>query len=236
MTRSQETGNGAMNKGEEMPRAGGWGWLLLPTLLMFAGLNLVFGLFALRLGDPAAATSASLAVGPVTWSFLQLVLLWIAVSRLRASSVSVRELIGFDRQRLLSDVGLGIVVAAACVAVILVSLWLVEPVFGGGEPPFAPWAMIWWLLVTSITAAVGEEVYFRGFLFDRLGRLSRPTLLLVTSLAFAVWHLSPVMLLHTFLVGLGLGWVYLATRRLLPVMLGHWLTDVVGGFWLLGSW
>lgn len=65
---------------------------MLPTLLMFAGLNLVFGLFALRLGDPAAATSASLAVGPVTWSFLQLVLLWIAVSRLRASSVSVREL------------------------------------------------------------------------------------------------------------------------------------------------
>ena len=99
--------------------------------------------------------------------------------------------------------------------------------------PFPIWAIVWWTVVTSVTAGVGEEIYFRGFLFKRLDRLSRPVLQLATSLAFAVRHLSPVMLLHTFLMGLVFGWIYLRTKRLFPVILGHILVDVVGGIWML---
>ena len=212
-----------------------WGWLLVPSLLMFLGSNVVFGAFMLRFRDVTVAGPATFSVGPVTWSVLHLVLIWIALRRLRASRISVRDIIGFGRKRLLGDLGLGVAIAAAGTAVVLLSLRAVEPIFGAGPAPFPVWAMVWWTVVTSVTAGVGEEIYFRGFLFKRLDRLSRPVLLFVTSFAFAVWHLSPLMLLHTFLMGLVFGWIYLRTKRLFPVLLGHILVDVVGGIWMLSG-
>ena len=208
---------------------GGWGWLLLPALLMFVGGQLVFGIFALRLSDLAAAGEATMAAGPAIWSVLQLALLWVALRRLRAGGTSLRDLIGFEPQRLLRDLGLGAAIAGAASVVILLSLQALEPIFGLGEVPFPTWGIWWWMSVGAVTAGVGEEIYFRGFLFERLRRLSAPALLVTTSLAFAVWHLAPPMLLHTFLVGLGFGWIYLRTGRLLPVILGHALTNFVGG-------
>ena len=219
---------------EEKPgRQGGWGWLLLPALLMFVGGNLVFGIFALRLSDFAAAGAAVRAIVPVTWSVLQLVLLWVAWRQLRAARISLRSLIGFERQRLLRDLGLGVVMAGAASAVVLLSLRIVEPIFGVASVPFPTWGILWWTTVGAVTAGVGEEIYFRGFLFDRLGRLSAPAVLLVTSGAFAVWHLAPYMLLHTFLLGIGFGWVYLRTKRLFPVILGHMFTNMIGGITFL---
>lgn len=220
---------------EKAGQRGGWGWLLLPVLLMFVGSNLVFGLFMLRLSNLAEAGAATRAVGPVIWSVLQMVLLWIAVRRLRTVQASLGGLIGFERQRLLHDLGLGVVIAGAGTAVILLSLRAVEPIFGAGTVPFPMWGILWWTTIGAVTAGIGEEIYFRGFLFKRLGRLSAPALLVVTSLAFAVWHASPVMLLHTFLGGILLGWVYLRTRRLFPVILGHTFTNVVGGITFLSA-
>lgn len=218
---------------EKSGQRGGWGWLLLPVLLMFVGSNLVFGLFMLRLSNLAEAGAATRAAGPVIWSVLQMMLLWIAVRRLRTLQVSLGGLIGLERQRLLRDLGLGVVIAGAGTAVILLSLRAIEPIFGVGTVPFPTWGILWWTTIGAVTAGIGEEIYFRGFLFERLGRLSAPTLLVVTSLAFAVWHASPVMLLHTFLGGILLGWVYLRTRRLFPVILGHAFTNVVGGITFL---
>lgn len=216
-------------------RRGGWAWLFVPALVMLVGNYLVFGAFMLRFGEAAAAGAATIGAGPVIWSVLHLILIWIALRQLRTSGISLRDLIGFERQELLRDVRLGVVIAAAGTAVVLLSLRALEPVFGAGAVPFPMWAVLWWTVVTSVTAGVGEEVYFRGFLFERLNRLSVPFLLLVTSLSFAVWHLSPVMLLHTFVMGLVFGWVYLRTKRLFPVIVGHTFVDVVGGIWMLYS-
>ncbi|MCY3745427.1 MAG: CPBP family intramembrane metalloprotease [Acidobacteria bacterium] len=220
---------------EQAGQRGGWGWLLLPVLLMFVGSNLAFGLFMLRLSNLAEAGAATRAVGPVIWSVLQMVLLWIAVRRLRILRVSLGGLIGFERERLLRDLGVGVVIAGAGTAVILLSLRAVEPIFGVGTVPFPTWGILWWTTIGAVTAGIGEETYFRGFLFERFGRLSAPALLVVTSLAFAVWHASPVMLLHTFLGGILLGWVYLRTRRLFPVIVGHTFTNVVGGITFLSA-
>ena len=218
---------------EKSGQRGGWGWLLLPALLMFVGGQLVFGVFMLRLSDFGAAGAAAMAVGPVTWSVLQLVLLWIAWRRLRAARVSVWGLIGFERARLFRDLGLGVVIAGVASIVILLSLRAVEPIFGMDSVPFPFWGILWWTTVGAVTAGIGEEIYFRGFLFERLRRFSVPVLLIVTSLAFAVWHIAPFMLLHTFLGGLWLGWVYLRVKRLFPVILGHTFTNVIGGLTFL---
>ena len=220
--------------GEGSHQRGGWGWLLLPALLIFFAGQLVFGIFMMRLADYEAAGAASLAVLPVTLSVLQLVLLWIAWRQLRASRISVRDLVGFERGRLSRDLGLGAVMAGAASAVIVLSLLVMERIVGEMPVPFPTWGILWWATIGALTAGIGEELYFRGFLFERLGRLSAPALLVVTSLAFALIH-APPMYLHTFLVALGFGWVYLRTGRLFPVMLGHTFTNVVGGFVFLYS-
>ena len=231
-----------LSKMERSPRTaregsdqrGGWGWLLLPALLIFLAGQLVFGIFMMRLADFEAAGAASFAVLPVTLSALQLVLLWIAWRQLAASGIAVRDLVGFERARLSRDLGLGAVMAGAASAVVVLSLLVMERIVGEMSVPFPIWGILWWTTIGAVTAGIGEELYFRGFLFERLGRLSAPALLVVTSVAFALIH-APTMYLHTFLVSLGFGWVYLRTRRLFPVILGHTFTNVVGGLVFLYS-
>ena len=55
-------------------------------------------------------------------------------------------------------------------------------------------------------------------------------------MAFSIWHLAPNMLVHTFLVSLLFGSAYLRSGRLLPVALGHTLTNVLGGLGMLVGW
>jgi membrane protease YdiL (CAAX protease family) len=113
---------------------------------------------------------------------------------------------------------------------------LQAPLFGDLPIPAQRWALVWWTLVTSVTAAVAEELYFRGFLFRRLGFLSPPALVGVTSLAFSAWHVAPGLLLHTFLGGVLWGWAYLRAGRLFPVMLAHVAINVASGVFMLLGW
>lgn len=215
---------------------GGWGWLLLPLLVMLVGSNSVFGLFMATSGDLATASRQTNAIGPVTWSVLQLLLLVFAVRQLRKSGASLGQLVGAGvRPRKDALLGLGVAVVASVVILLLLGL---QSSFGDSAgPPWPRSVLIYWTLVTSVTAGVGEEIYFRGFLFHRLGRLGRLPLLLVTSLSFSLWHVAPNMLLHTFALGLLFGGVYAVTGRLFPVIVAHVGTDVIGGSgMLLGYW
>lgn len=221
-----------------VPAKGGWGWLLLPILLQLVGANIVWGVFMFKLRDPAAAGSASGAVGPVTWSVLQLILLWLAYWRLKRLGRPLWNLIGFEKNRLHFDIILAIGLAVLSTGIIHGSeklMSLIFPPFGGegGSLIFPFWAIIWWMSIGSVTAGIGEEAYFRGFLMERFGRFSTIPLLLLSSLFFSLWHLYPPMLFHTFLIGILFGAVYLRTQRLFPVMLAHLLTDTIGGAWML---
>jgi len=71
---------------------------------------------------------------------------------------------------------------------------------------------------------------------ERLGWLRKGWLVLITSFGFAIWHANPLFFLHTFIIGLLFGWTYLKVKRLFPLMLGHMLTNVVGGVFMLLGW
>jgi CAAX protease family protein len=230
---SGESASTVTDYGEAKRARGGWGWLVLPALLMFVGSNLAWGVFMAQLHDPKAAGMRTVAIGPVVWSVLQLVLAVIAVRQLRRLGAAPARMIDFRPRRLARDVGIGAAVAVVASVVIVLALRLQEPIFGPSTIPFARWAIWWWTLVASLTAGFGEELYFRGFLFRRLGHLKPAPLLLVTSLSFAIWHLGPNLLLHTFLVGLLFGWLYRRTGRLMPVIVAHVLTDAIGGLLML---
>ena len=86
----------------------------------------------------------------------------------------------------------------------------------------------WWAVALGLTSAIGEEVFFRGFL---LGLLDRPlgTLpaVIVQAIAFAALHPAPrrawAYTAWTFAVGLLLGAVAAGSGSVLPGILAHYV-------------
>ena len=79
--------------------------------------------------------------------------------------------------------------------------------------------------------AFPEEVYFRGFLQEKLGNTIRG--LLVVSFLFSLMHLPQFILyrdpyaLLTFFPSLVMGFLYLRTSNILPSMIFHFLSNAL---------
>jgi len=86
-----------------------------------------------------------------------------------------------------------------------------------------PW--MGWVLVAVLPAAC-EEVFFRGWLLaaftgEKPGRRRAVVAVLLQAAAFSAFHLLPERMPQTFVLGLALGWMTLATRSLLPAVAAH---------------
>lgn len=93
--------------------------------------------------------------------------------------------------------------------------------------PAAVWAMF--------AAGFGEETVFRGYIFERLGRLfgssagATASIVLVTTMGFGVSHYSLQGLAgvqQATIVGLTFGTIYAFTRRLWMLMIAHTAFDL----------
>ena len=87
-------------------------------------------------------------------------------------------------------------------------------------------ADLFWI---SLSAGVGEEVLFRGFIQTYLGELSQPYLaLVITSIVFGALHaVSVSYFIFATIVGLYLGGLYLWSDNLLIPIAAHFLYDFV---------
>ena len=108
-----------------------------------------------------------------------------------------------------------------------------------------PWAYVYWLLIAWTSAAVGEELLFRGFLFSRLERLlggGRPAVIAAIvgqAALFGLGHLYQGVsgVLITTCVGVVMGGMFLAGRRnLVACMVLHGLIDTVSITVLFLGW
>ncbi|MGI9457622.1 MAG: CPBP family intramembrane glutamic endopeptidase [Aeoliella sp.] len=207
-----------------------WFWLVLPVAVAFAGAELVYRSLLLFSQDSAHAVKQAEAAFPVVASALHVVLFNLALWRARADGIPLRSLISKSRERPIRDIATSIGIAVMIIIIIIATVNVVMRLTSwqlASTNPLPNWAMIWLFCVTPFTAGIAEETYFRAFLFRRMHH--RPPLLVwaSTSAAFAMWHVLPSWYLHTFLVGLFLGWVFLRTQRLLPLIVGHVLADAV---------
>jgi len=91
-------------------------------------------------------------------------------------------------------------------------------------------------LAMALASALGEEVFFRGFLLTLLAQSLGPGPgLLLAALVFALSHPIPdrrawLYPLYVFLAGLLFGLAYLATGSLVPGILAHFLYNLKGFF------
>jgi len=95
------------------------------------------------------------------------------------------------------------------------------------------------LLSVTVGAAFGEELLFRGYLFERLGRLlgsgvaAQITIVLITSMLFALAHLPDQGVTgaeQAIISGLVFGTVYARTRQIWLPMIAHAAFDVAAVF------
>lgn len=102
-----------------------------------------------------------------------------------------------------------------------------------GSPPAAlrPVGAGGWSLavVNSASAAVGEELAFRGALWARWrGSLGAGWAAALSALAFGGYHMSALQLAPTFLLGLGLVWLVHHQGHLAGAMLAHLVFNALG--------
>ena len=84
------------------------------------------------------------------------------------------------------------------------------------------------VLVLGLGAGVAEEVFFRGYMQSRLREhWPVPAAVLVTSLAFAILHLSVVHAVLALVLGLYLGFVAEVSGSTLPSIVCHVANNVV---------
>jgi hypothetical protein len=94
-----------------------------------------------------------------------------------------------------------------------------------------------WLAIAWISAGLGEEVFFRGFVIDRLSRLlpdarwAVPVAVLLAAVGFGIAHMyyqGVRGLVVTGMIGLVLGSLYILYKRnLWPLIVAHGCVDTL---------
>ncbi|MEM3437920.1 MAG: CPBP family intramembrane glutamic endopeptidase [Nitrososphaerales archaeon] len=87
------------------------------------------------------------------------------------------------------------------------------------------------ILITSLTAGVCEEIVWRGYLQTRLERIFNGRILIaitIQAILFGLWHSISLHTIFTAIFGFIFGLVYAKMRRLMPLMISHWLGDTIG--------
>lgn len=78
-------------------------------------------------------------------------------------------------------------------------------------------------------APIAEEIFFRGFLFRGFKRWASPGIaMMLSSVAFGLVHLIPLVMVSTFLLGLLLASVVERKGSLTPAIVAHMLFNGVG--------
>lgn len=82
------------------------------------------------------------------------------------------------------------------------------------------------VLAVAMLAPVGEELFFRGWMFRELAAAGHPgRAYVVTTVLFALVHLNPAALPLYLAYGAGLGWIYGATRWVWSPVIAHGLVN-----------
>lgn len=222
--------------------------LLMRPVLIALGTLATYGVVA-STGRPDAWAYA-VALGNVHTVVLADGVTIAVIARLaRREGLRLRDLVGIVRGRVLRDVGVGSGIGVLLYATFVVAIFaggaVSSLVFGataaapGASLALPLWYGLWTLLVLPVTVGIAEELLYRGWAQPRVrARTGRtvPAVLLV-ALAFGLQHVAfhlsdpaaaVARFVTTFLIGIVFGVLYLRLRRLLPLIVGHWLVNVVG--------
>jgi membrane protease YdiL (CAAX protease family) len=176
--------------------------------------------------------------GYFLWPLYHLLLAGVALKFLKAEGEDLKDIIGPFRDKPLFTVLLTVLMLGFSILIFQV----IEPIVAELISGPGTWEQVanlfkripralatYSLLVVPLTAGICEELVWRGYLLTRFEILmkGRVWAILLQATLFGLWHASP-FLPFSVLVGAVAGYLYVRTRRLLPLMLSHWLGDAIG--------
>lgn len=215
------------------------GLLLLRTVLLFVGDGVALALSS-AVDVPYVE---ALVFSSNVWIVAVDVISVLAVATLlRRRGRTLKDLIGGFRG---PDAGWGLLVFVIAGVTLFVGTFVGNLIVFQGPPPvpdggFHPpvWLGLWSLILMPVTIAVAEEVVYRGYAQGELMRRgSTAVAVLVPALFFGLQHAAVsatgaedmlARVIGTFIAGIVFGLLRVWLKRITPLIIGHWLVDVVG--------
>ncbi|MDZ8275587.1 CPBP family intramembrane glutamic endopeptidase [Microbacterium aquimaris] len=167
--------------------------------------------------------------------FFDLALVGLVIYLLWEPGRNALRRIGLDFSRVGTDVGRGILLAAA-IGIPGLALYAVGRALGVTVAVVAsPLDAAWWtvplLVLSALRAGLTEEVIFIAYLFDRLRRVgwSTWTIILSTAALRGAYHAYQGFgaIIGNMAMGVVFGWCYHRWGRVMPLVIAHTLLDVV---------
>ncbi len=84
---------------------------------------------------------------------------------------------------------------------------------------------IWLVIVISITPAICEEIFFRGYVQRTFERSINIHSVWITGIIFGLYHLQPLGLITLSLMGILFGYFYYVSKSIIPSMLAHFTNN-----------
>ena len=81
-----------------------------------------------------------------------------------------------------------------------------------------------------IAAPIMEELLFRKFLIDRMGRYGQGVAIVTSGFMFGLFHGNLNQFAYAFVIGVLFGFIYVKTRNIIYTIILHMITNFIGGF------
>lgn len=142
-----------------------------------------------------------------------------------------KEDLGLKPFKVGSLIGVLLMAVSVWLPIVFISMPFVSQEFAEGmQDKFKPImeAPIWQIALVTLLPGIFEEWVFRGVMFKGLRNdMGKWGTIVLTSVAFAVMHLSLERFIPTFTIGLLLGYIMWESRSLWLCMIFHYLYDFV---------
>lgn len=92
-------------------------------------------------------------------------------------------------------------------------------------PLDTPFQYILFTVLLCVFPAIAEEIFFRGVLTERLSGVKTAAGVFTVALCFALYHGSVAQLFYQFIYGLGLGFLTLKAKSVIPAIVAHFVNN-----------
>lgn len=174
-----------------------------------------------------------------TYQFLSIVFdlapVALVLYLLTATTRDALSQIGFDRSQPGRDIGRGLALVAI-IGIPGLAFYAMGRALGFTVNIIpAPLDTYWWtvplLILSALRAALSEELIVVAYLYERLGRLGwgKWTIILSTAALRGSYHLYQGIgpFFGNFVMGIVFGWAYTRWGRVMPLVIAHWILDIV---------
>jgi hypothetical protein len=104
------------------------------------------------------------------------------------------------------------------------------------QRPLTTTQIVWIVLLVCVLVPIGEEMFFRGFVYGTLRRWGVTAATVLSALFFGAVHQQVVHFLPIVVLGAILALLYERTGSLLPAMLVHAVNNLVAVLGTLYQW